>query len=176
MQAWAATFTLKPPFILDDKLPMDCQSLWYLYQHGCPFSLHLAEEVTESDDEDNLSSVLHQRAKMPWRACGKYLSAAGILLLPLLLLSQLLKHTVMVAIDYCLALWTEHAISVKIEPETKNCSQCMVGTTLFTFLLWFKWGCYTVKWNEVVWCVILLMLDLLYFSHQADIPKSGSLK
>ncbi|XP_037993694.1 ATP-binding cassette sub-family C member 8 isoform X1 [Motacilla alba alba] len=83
------------------------------------------EEVTESDDEDNLSSVLHQRAKMPWRACGKYLSAAGILLLPLLLLSQLLKHTVMVAIDYCLALWTEHAISFKIEPETKNCSQCM---------------------------------------------------
>ncbi|NWI83321.1 ABCC8 protein, partial [Dryoscopus gambensis] len=83
------------------------------------------EEVTESDDEDNLSSVLHQRAKMPWRACGKYLSAAGILLLPLLLLSQLLKHTVMVAIDYCLALWTEHAISIKIEPEMKNCSQCM---------------------------------------------------
>uniref|UniRef100_A0A8B9CI80 ATP binding cassette subfamily C member 8 n=1 Tax=Anser brachyrhynchus TaxID=132585 RepID=A0A8B9CI80_9AVES len=64
------------------------------------------EEVTESDDEDNLSSVLHQRAKMPWRACGKYLSAAGILLLPLLVLSQLLKHTVMVAIDYCLAQWT----------------------------------------------------------------------
>ncbi|RMC12265.1 hypothetical protein DUI87_09777 [Hirundo rustica rustica] len=83
------------------------------------------EEVTESDDEDNLSSVLHQRAKMPWRACGKYLSAAGILLLPLLLLSQLLKHTVMVAIDYCLALWTERAISIKIEPEIKNCSQCM---------------------------------------------------
>uniref|UniRef100_A0A8C3KTC7 ATP binding cassette subfamily C member 8 n=1 Tax=Chrysolophus pictus TaxID=9089 RepID=A0A8C3KTC7_CHRPC len=43
------------------------------------------EEATESDDEDNLSSVLHQRAKMPWR---------------------LLKHTVMVAIDYCLARWT----------------------------------------------------------------------
>uniref|UniRef100_A0A8C2TDX9 ATP binding cassette subfamily C member 8 n=1 Tax=Coturnix japonica TaxID=93934 RepID=A0A8C2TDX9_COTJA len=64
------------------------------------------EEATESDDEDNLSSVLHQRAKMPWRACGKYLSAAGILLLPLLVLSQLLKHTVMVAIDYCLARWT----------------------------------------------------------------------
>lgn len=98
------------------------------------FFLHLAEEVTESDDEDNLSSVLHQRAKMPWRACGKYLSAAGILLLPLLLLSQLLKHTVMVAIDYCLAEWTERAISIKIEPET-NCSQCMVGTASFTFLL-----------------------------------------
>lgn len=79
--------------------------------------------------------MLHQRAKMPWRACGKYLSAAGILLLPLLLLSQLLKHTVMVAIDYCLALWTEQVISLKIEPETRNCSHCVVGTALFTFLL-----------------------------------------
>ncbi|XP_009990212.1 PREDICTED: ATP-binding cassette sub-family C member 8-like, partial [Tauraco erythrolophus] len=82
------------------------------------------EEVTESDDEDNLSSVLHQRAKMPWRACGKYLSAAGILLLPLLVLSQLLKHTVMVAIDYCLARWTSAAISGKTELELRNCSHC----------------------------------------------------
>ncbi|OXB55124.1 hypothetical protein ASZ78_011846, partial [Callipepla squamata] len=84
------------------------------------------EEATESDDEDNLSSVLHQRAKMPWRACGKYLSAAGILLLPLLVLSQLLKHTVMVAIDYCLALWTSDAISQKTETELRNCSHCEV--------------------------------------------------
>ncbi|XP_048803870.1 ATP-binding cassette sub-family C member 8 isoform X3 [Lagopus muta] len=84
------------------------------------------EEATESDDEDNLSSVLHQRAKMPWRACGKYLSAAGILLLPLLVLSQLLKHTVMVAIDYCLARWTSDAISEKMEVELKNCSHCEV--------------------------------------------------
>uniref|UniRef100_A0A8C3JBI8 ATP binding cassette subfamily C member 8 n=1 Tax=Calidris pygmaea TaxID=425635 RepID=A0A8C3JBI8_9CHAR len=82
------------------------------------------EEVTESDDEDNLSSVLHQRAKMPWRACGKYLSAAGILLLPLLVLSQLLKHTVMVAIDYCLARWTSDAISGKTELDLRNCSHC----------------------------------------------------
>uniref|UniRef100_A0A8C3GR13 ATP binding cassette subfamily C member 8 n=1 Tax=Cairina moschata TaxID=8855 RepID=A0A8C3GR13_CAIMO len=84
------------------------------------------EEVTESDDEDNLSSVLHQRAKMPWRACGKYLSAAGILLLPLLILSQLLKHTVMVAIDYWLARWTSEAISEKTDLELKNCSQCEI--------------------------------------------------
>uniref|UniRef100_A0A4W3JE73 ATP-binding cassette, sub-family C (CFTR/MRP), member 8 n=1 Tax=Callorhinchus milii TaxID=7868 RepID=A0A4W3JE73_CALMI len=64
------------------------------------------EDTLESDDEDNLSSVLRQRAKLPWRACGKYLSAAGCLLLPLLILSQLFKHTVMVAIDYWLAKWT----------------------------------------------------------------------
>lgn len=92
--------------------------------------MDIAEEATESDDEDNLSSVLHQRAKMPWRACGKYLSAAGILLLPLLVLSQLLKHTVMVAIDYCLARWTSDAISEKMEVELKNCSHCEVRDTL----------------------------------------------
>uniref|UniRef100_A0A4W3IJU3 ATP-binding cassette, sub-family C (CFTR/MRP), member 8 n=1 Tax=Callorhinchus milii TaxID=7868 RepID=A0A4W3IJU3_CALMI len=68
------------------------------------------EDTLESDDEDNLSSVLRQRAKLPWRACGKYLSAAGCLLLPLLILSQLFKHTVMVAIDYWLAKWTSDAI------------------------------------------------------------------
>ncbi|KAF7245603.1 ATP-binding cassette sub-family C member 9 [Varanus komodoensis] len=71
------------------------------------------DETPESDDDDNLSSVLHQRAKMPWRACGKYLSSAGFLLLPLLVLSQLLKHSVMVSIDYWLAHWTSEAISFK---------------------------------------------------------------
>ncbi|XP_075692907.1 ATP-binding cassette sub-family C member 8 [Rhinoderma darwinii] len=71
------------------------------------------EEVSESDDDDddNLSSVLHQRAKMPWRACGKYLSSAGILLLPGLVFSQLLKHSLMVAIDLWLAKWTSDAIA-----------------------------------------------------------------
>ncbi|KAJ6665038.1 hypothetical protein lerEdw1_005269 [Lerista edwardsae] len=79
------------------------------------------DEIPESDDDDNLSSVLHQRAKMPWRACGKYLSSAGFLLLPLLVLSQLLKHSVMVSIDFWLAQWTSEAISMKKE---NNCSHC----------------------------------------------------
>ncbi|KAM4617911.1 ATP-binding cassette sub-family C member 8 isoform 2-T2 [Discoglossus pictus] len=79
------------------------------------------EEITDSDDDDdNLSSVMHQRAKMPWRACGKYLSSAGILLLPLMILSQLLKHSVMVAIDFCLAKWTSDAISNEVPA---NCSR-----------------------------------------------------
>ncbi|XP_029438846.1 ATP-binding cassette sub-family C member 8 isoform X1 [Rhinatrema bivittatum] len=80
------------------------------------------EELSDSDDEDNLSSVLHQRAKMPWQACGKYLSSAGILLLPLLVLSQLLKHSVMVAIDYWLAKWTSAAISIQTLAQSINCS------------------------------------------------------
>ncbi|XP_003214789.3 ATP-binding cassette sub-family C member 8 isoform X1 [Anolis carolinensis] len=77
------------------------------------------DETPESDDEDNLSSVFHQRAKMPWRACGKYLSSAGFLLLPLLVLSQLLKHSVMVSTDFWLAHWTWSAIAFR---GAKNCS------------------------------------------------------
>ncbi|XP_043561892.1 ATP-binding cassette sub-family C member 8 isoform X5 [Chiloscyllium plagiosum] len=80
------------------------------------------EDTTDSGDDDNLSSVLRQRAKMPWRACGKYLSSAGCLLLPLLIFSQLFKHTVMVAIDYWLAKWTSDAIQFKIEAEKRNCT------------------------------------------------------
>ncbi|XP_061466229.1 ATP-binding cassette sub-family C member 8 isoform X4 [Rhineura floridana] len=80
------------------------------------------DEIPESDDDDdNLSSVLHQRAKMPWRACGKYLTSAGFLLLPLLILSQLLKHSIMVFIDFWLAQWTSDAISSKVG---NNCSFC----------------------------------------------------
>ncbi|MGH0121230.1 UNVERIFIED_CONTAM: hypothetical protein FKN15_025937 [Acipenser sinensis] len=79
------------------------------------------EESIESDDEDNMSSVLRQRAKIPWRACGTYLSSAGILLLPLLLLSQLFKHSLMLAIDYWLAKWTSDVISAKINSD-KNCT------------------------------------------------------
>lgn len=211
MHACTGNFTLKPLFIWCGKpcfVAATSKPLWKVCtsQCGCTFFLHFAEEVTESDDEDNLSSVLHQRAKMPWRACGKYLSAAGILLLPLLVLSQLLKHTVMVAIDYCLAHWTSDAISGKIEIELKNCSHCEVCNASFTFLLWFSWW-----WSHIInlcskicmqypiflvieplqpilkvnafsgpqcnathssgLCVILLLLDLLYFHDLPDMPK-----
>uniref|UniRef100_A0A8C1JAG9 ATP-binding cassette, sub-family C (CFTR/MRP), member 8 n=1 Tax=Cyprinus carpio TaxID=7962 RepID=A0A8C1JAG9_CYPCA len=65
------------------------------------------EQLVESDEEDNLSRVMRHRATIPWRSCGTYLSSAGLLLLLLLLLSQLLKHSLLVAIDYWLAYWTE---------------------------------------------------------------------
>uniref|UniRef100_A0A665UJ55 ATP-binding cassette, sub-family C (CFTR/MRP), member 8 n=1 Tax=Echeneis naucrates TaxID=173247 RepID=A0A665UJ55_ECHNA len=64
------------------------------------------EESVSSEDDDNLSQVMRQRATIPWRSCNTYLSSAGVLLLSLLLLSQLLKHSLMVAIDYWLAHWT----------------------------------------------------------------------
>ncbi|KAM9377199.1 ATP-binding cassette sub-family C member 8 isoform 2-T2 [Pholidichthys leucotaenia] len=80
------------------------------------------EESVESEEEDNLSQVMRQRATIPWRSCGTYLSSAGLLLLSLLLLSQLLKHTLMVAIDYWLAHWTSHVIAAKIDATAHNCT------------------------------------------------------
>ncbi|XP_053175738.1 ATP-binding cassette sub-family C member 8 isoform X3 [Scomber japonicus] len=80
------------------------------------------EESVESDDDDNLSLVMRQRATIPWRSCGTYLSSAGLLLLILLLISQLLKHSLMVAIDYWLAHWTSHVITAKIEASARNCT------------------------------------------------------
>uniref|UniRef100_A0AAQ5X979 ATP-binding cassette, sub-family C (CFTR/MRP), member 8 n=1 Tax=Amphiprion ocellaris TaxID=80972 RepID=A0AAQ5X979_AMPOC len=80
------------------------------------------EESVESDDDDNLSQVMRQRATIPWRSCGTYLSSAGFLLLGLLLLSQLLKHSLMVAIDYWLAHWTSHVITAKLEATAHNCT------------------------------------------------------
>ncbi|XP_029688368.1 ATP-binding cassette sub-family C member 8-like isoform X1 [Takifugu rubripes] len=80
------------------------------------------EESVESEDDDNLSQVMRQRATIPWRSCGTYLSSAGLVLLTLLLLSQLLKHTLMVAIDYWLAHWTSHVIAAKTEATARNCT------------------------------------------------------
>uniref|UniRef100_A0A4W5R6P9 ATP-binding cassette, sub-family C (CFTR/MRP), member 8 n=1 Tax=Hucho hucho TaxID=62062 RepID=A0A4W5R6P9_9TELE len=73
------------------------------------------EESVESEEDDNLSQAMRHRATIPWRSCGVYLSSAGLLLLPLLLLSQLFKHTLMVAIDYWLAHWTSHVITAKMD-------------------------------------------------------------
>lgn len=65
---------------------------------------------------------MRQRATIPWHSCGTYLSSAGLVLLSLLLLSQLLKHSLMVAIDYWLAHWTSHVIKAKIEATARNCT------------------------------------------------------
>ncbi|XP_029379014.1 ATP-binding cassette sub-family C member 8 isoform X2 [Echeneis naucrates] len=80
------------------------------------------EESVSSEDDDNLSQVMRQRATIPWRSCNTYLSSAGVLLLSLLLLSQLLKHSLMVAIDYWLAHWTSQVITAKKEATAHNCS------------------------------------------------------
>nr|XP_057931406.1 ATP-binding cassette sub-family C member 8 isoform X2 [Doryrhamphus excisus] len=80
------------------------------------------KESLESDDDDNLSQAMRQRATIPWRSCGTYLSSAGPLLLLPLLLSQLLKHSFMVAIDYWLARWTSHVITARSDGTPRNCT------------------------------------------------------
>ncbi|XP_068595961.1 ATP-binding cassette sub-family C member 8-like [Brachionichthys hirsutus] len=80
------------------------------------------DRSVESDEDEHLSQVMRQRATIPWRSCGSYLSSAGLLLLTLFLLSQLLKHSLMVAIDYWLAHWTSHVIKAKREASAHNCS------------------------------------------------------
>ncbi|XP_056454103.1 ATP-binding cassette sub-family C member 8-like isoform X2 [Gadus chalcogrammus] len=83
------------------------------------------EESLEGEDEDEddaLSGSMRQRDAIPWRSCRSYLSSAGALLLSLLCLSQLLKHTLMVAIDYWLAHWTSQVIAAKPGASARNCT------------------------------------------------------
>uniref|UniRef100_A0AAR2JST0 ATP-binding cassette, sub-family C (CFTR/MRP), member 8b n=1 Tax=Pygocentrus nattereri TaxID=42514 RepID=A0AAR2JST0_PYGNA len=87
--------------------------------------------ATEDEDEGKLSATqqltedsleLNQRATIPWSSFGMYLREAGLLLLPLLILSQLTKHSLMLAIDYWLAHWTSQAIAARIDSFDNNCT------------------------------------------------------
>uniref|UniRef100_A0A8C5B686 ATP-binding cassette, sub-family C (CFTR/MRP), member 8 n=1 Tax=Gadus morhua TaxID=8049 RepID=A0A8C5B686_GADMO len=80
-------------------------------------------EGEDEDEDDDVSGSMRQRDTIPWRSCRSYLSSAGALLLSLLCLSQLLKHTLMVAIDYWLAHWTSQT---NRSPLTKLCSASVV--------------------------------------------------
>ncbi|XP_014377144.1 ATP-binding cassette sub-family C member 9 isoform X6 [Alligator sinensis] len=64
------------------------------------------EEEEEEDEDDNMSTVMRLRTKMPWKTCWRYLTSGGFFLLFLMIFSKLLKHSVIVAIDYWLARWT----------------------------------------------------------------------
>nr|AYM45166.1 ATP-binding cassette subfamily C member 8a [Carassius auratus] len=100
------------------------------------------EQSVESDEEDKLSRVMRHRATIPWRSCGTYLISAGPLLLLLLLLSQLLKHSLLVAIDYWLAHWTSKVITAKINAAAHNCSLVQdVGFSHSSYLLVFSLLC-----------------------------------
>ncbi|XP_021572094.1 ATP-binding cassette sub-family C member 9 [Carlito syrichta] len=70
------------------------------------------EEEEEEDEDDNMSTVMRLRTKMPWKTCWRYLTSGGFFLLCLMIFSKLLKHSVIVAIDYWLATWTsEYSIN-----------------------------------------------------------------
>uniref|UniRef100_A0A4W3JB18 ATP-binding cassette, sub-family C (CFTR/MRP), member 9 n=1 Tax=Callorhinchus milii TaxID=7868 RepID=A0A4W3JB18_CALMI len=95
------------------------------------------EEDLEEDDEDNMSSVMRLRTKMPWRACWRYLTSGGFLLLFLMIISKLLKHSVMVAIDYWLAKWTPGYIN-----QSTFCFSAQDGTFDHGYCkLWFSILC-----------------------------------
>ncbi|XP_048874207.1 ATP-binding cassette sub-family C member 9 isoform X1 [Brienomyrus brachyistius] len=64
------------------------------------------EEEEEDDEEDALSTVTSRRSKIPWKVCWRYLSSGGFFMVVMMISSKLLKHGVMVAIDYWLAKWT----------------------------------------------------------------------
>ncbi|XP_013885519.1 ATP-binding cassette sub-family C member 9 [Austrofundulus limnaeus] len=64
------------------------------------------EEEEEEEDDDHLSSTTNRRSKIPWKVCWCYLSSGGFFMVFLMISSQFLKHSVIVAIDYWLAKWT----------------------------------------------------------------------
>ncbi|XP_036977820.1 ATP-binding cassette sub-family C member 9 isoform X3 [Acanthopagrus latus] len=64
------------------------------------------EEEEEEEDDDNMSTITNRRSKIPWRVCWCYLSSGGFFMVFLMVSSKLLKHSVIVAIDYWLAIWT----------------------------------------------------------------------
>ncbi|XP_049616239.1 ATP-binding cassette sub-family C member 9 isoform X1 [Syngnathus scovelli] len=66
------------------------------------------EEEEEEEDEDNLSTTTNRRSKVPWKDCWCYLSSGGFFMVFLMMSSKLLKHSVIMAIDYWLAIWTSN--------------------------------------------------------------------
>uniref|UniRef100_A0AAX7V8Q7 ATP-binding cassette, sub-family C (CFTR/MRP), member 9 n=1 Tax=Astatotilapia calliptera TaxID=8154 RepID=A0AAX7V8Q7_ASTCA len=64
------------------------------------------EEEAEEEDDDNFSTTTNRRSKIPWKVCWCYLSSGGFFMVFLMIFSKLLKHSVIVAIDYWLANWT----------------------------------------------------------------------
>uniref|UniRef100_A0A671QW98 ATP-binding cassette sub-family C member 8-like n=1 Tax=Sinocyclocheilus anshuiensis TaxID=1608454 RepID=A0A671QW98_9TELE len=125
------------------------------------------EQSVESDEEDNLSRVMRHRATIPWRSCGTYLSSAGLLLLLLLLLSQLLKHSLLVAIDYWLAHWTSKVITAKIDAAAHNCS--LVQVKIADLIMLCATGLHTVLLHEKKW--LLAKFDIRLNSSHLSFPR-----
>uniref|UniRef100_A0A8C9TUW7 ATP-binding cassette, sub-family C (CFTR/MRP), member 9 n=1 Tax=Scleropages formosus TaxID=113540 RepID=A0A8C9TUW7_SCLFO len=65
------------------------------------------EAKNQADDEDHTHTFSEpRRSKIPWKVCWRYLSSGGFLMVAMMVSSKLLKHSVMVAIDFWLANWT----------------------------------------------------------------------
>ncbi|XP_030006352.1 ATP-binding cassette sub-family C member 9 [Sphaeramia orbicularis] len=92
------------------------------------------EEEEEEEEDDNLSTTTIRRSKIPWKVCWCYLSSGGFFMVFLMVSSKLLKHSVIVAIDYWLAVWTSSKTNQSDETvmnsssETANMTQPTSGT------------------------------------------------
>uniref|UniRef100_A0A3Q1BLK2 ATP-binding cassette, sub-family C (CFTR/MRP), member 9 n=1 Tax=Amphiprion ocellaris TaxID=80972 RepID=A0A3Q1BLK2_AMPOC len=82
------------------------------------------EEEEEEEDDDNMSMTTNRRSKIPWKVCWCYLSSGGFFMVFLMVSSKLLKHSVIVTIDYWLALWT----SSKTNQSAEDGSDMFNGT------------------------------------------------
>ncbi|XP_058479502.1 ATP-binding cassette sub-family C member 9 [Solea solea] len=84
------------------------------------------EEEEEEEDDDNFSTMTNRRSKIPWRVCWCYLSSGGFFMVFLMVVCKLLKHSVIVAIDYWLAIWT----SCKTNNSSSNATRpdCPMGS------------------------------------------------
>lgn len=83
-------------------------------------------DSSTTTDEDSLRAELRHRTTIPWSSFATYLRGAGLLLLLLLVLSQLTKHSLMVAIDFWLAHWTSQVIAAQMESVERNCTVTQV--------------------------------------------------
>ncbi|XP_023265705.1 ATP-binding cassette sub-family C member 9-like [Seriola lalandi dorsalis] len=75
------------------------------------------EEEVEEEDDDNLSTTTNRRSKIPWKVCWCYMSSGGFFMVFLMVSCKLLKHSVIVAIDYWLALWTSSKTNQSMSGE-----------------------------------------------------------
>ncbi|XP_019753242.1 ATP-binding cassette sub-family C member 9 [Hippocampus comes] len=75
------------------------------------------EEEEEEEDEDNLSTTTSRRSKVPWKVCWCYLSSGGFFMVFLMMSCKLLKHSVIMAIDYWLAIWTSNHANHTMVPR-----------------------------------------------------------
>uniref|UniRef100_H3CLW8 ATP-binding cassette, sub-family C (CFTR/MRP), member 9 n=1 Tax=Tetraodon nigroviridis TaxID=99883 RepID=H3CLW8_TETNG len=73
----------------------------------------------DDDNDDNMSTTTIRGSKIPWRVCWSYLSSGGLFMVFLMVSSKLLKHSVIVAIDYCLAHWTFFKTSQRAANESQ---------------------------------------------------------
>ncbi|XP_063316786.1 ATP-binding cassette sub-family C member 9 isoform X1 [Pelmatolapia mariae] len=88
------------------------------------------EEEAEEEDDDNFSTTTNRRSKIPWKVCWCYLSSGGFFMVFLMIFSNLLKHSVIVAIDYWLANWTETGTDMVNGTRPTNSSTNGTNTTV----------------------------------------------